>query len=114
MRKQNPSSVSGEQSAKTRAAAHASQEIAPPHAAADARAANDDNKSTTSSTSLATTAVINMLTHYATAAPHHYQFQNAWHGVSCTRPQVQRRASSDLIRLAGIGFDGEHPISSSA
>ena len=43
MRKQNPSSVSGEQSAKTRASAHASQEITPLHAAADARAANNYN-----------------------------------------------------------------------
>ena len=43
MRKQNPSSVSGEQSAKTRASAHASQEITPLHVAADARAASNNN-----------------------------------------------------------------------
>ena len=45
MRKQNASSISGEQSAKTRVSAHASKEIAPPRAAADALAANNNNTS---------------------------------------------------------------------
>ena len=39
MRKQNANSIPGEERAKTRVSAHASPEIAPPRAAADARAA---------------------------------------------------------------------------
>ena len=43
MRKQHAKSIPGEQSAKTRVSAHASKEIAPPRAAADASAANNNN-----------------------------------------------------------------------
>ena len=51
MRKQNASSIPGQQSAKARVSAHAGKEITPPRAAADARAANNNNNTNTNNTS---------------------------------------------------------------
>ena len=61
MRKQNASSIPGQQSAKARVSAHAGKEITPPRAAADARAANNNNNTNTNNTSSSSTTTTSTL-----------------------------------------------------